>query len=277
METSRREAFGLIATGIGAGTAIATYGNSTSAHAAALPEDQSQWRPLFNGRNLDGWKLWLEGAGTIDKVGAVDIHDGLLHFLGPRYRDGIVTGMGYLITAEEFGNYHLSLEYKWGTRRLGPRTLFKRDSGLLYHVRGDRDYLWPDSIEYQIVECNTGDAYPINHRAVPCISQGGIPAWPRNPPGLPYAPQINAGGNLRQSIRADGNFEDLTGWNTIELVAEGDRAAHLVNGRIVNALYDLQQRDPADPSRYVRVDRGRILLQLECAEIMFRNIRIKPI
>jgi hypothetical protein len=231
---------------------------------------------LFNGRNLDGWTFFQDGVGATDRDHVVSARDGVLHILGPDYRGPEAAGMGYLATDREHADYHLSLEYRWGVCRYAPRSLWKRDSGILYHAPGGRDFLWPDCVEYQIMEHNTGDALPVNHRAIAGVSLGGLPAWPQNFPGQhDYAPQVDAGGSLRQWIRADGVFDTLDGWNKVELIARGDSAAHIVNGRIVTTLYGLQQRDPADRSRYIRVDRGRILLQIEAAEILFRNVMIR--
>ena len=43
-------------------------------------------------------------------------------------------------------------------------------------------------------------------------------------------------------MRKNGDFERILEWNTIELLAIGDKAAHLVNGRIVNTLYEMVDR-----------------------------------
>ncbi|WP_370584616.1 DUF1080 domain-containing protein [Novosphingobium sp. KA1] len=202
----------------------------------------------------------------------------MIHILGPKFRGPLKAGMGYLATDREYADYHLSLEYQWGTRRHDPRMLWKRDSGILYHTPMGPDFLWPDSIEYQIMDRNTGDALPINHRAIQAVSLGGLPSWPEDLPGnSQYAPQANVGGTLRQWIRADGAFDELDGWNTVEVIAKGDSAAHIVNGRIVTALYGMQRQDAIDKTKYVRLDKGRILLQIEAAEIMFRNIKIRSI
>ncbi|WP_428333202.1 3-keto-disaccharide hydrolase [Novosphingobium sp.] len=275
MDATRRTALGLLAT---SGLAAAT--STRPALAAApmgMPRD-GDWHPLFNGRDLSGWTLFLDGVGDRDRYGAIGIEGDVLHVLGPQYRGPTRAAMGYLATDRVYENYHLSLEYKWGTLRYDPRTLYKRDSGILYHVPPGHEMLWPDCVEYQIMEYHTGDALPINHRAIEAISLGGMPSWPEDFPGnTRYAPQVDAGGNLRQWIHADGTFDTLEGWNTVELIAQGDKAAHIVNGRIVTAIYGLQSQDPADKSRYVPLKGGRILLQIEGAEIMFRNIKIRAL
>lgn len=269
---TRREAIGLIGrTGLGAGAAALLPG------AGLAQGEGGDWQPLLNGRDLTGWTFFQDGVGSEDRDGVIAFHDGELHVLGSEYTGPANPGMGYIATAQEYGDYHLSLEYKWGPRRFAPRELAKRDSGILYHVPLGRDFLWPDCVEYQIMEQSTGDAIPVNHRAIQAISAGGLPSWPRDFPGnTQYAPQVNAGPNLRQHIRADGNFDTLEGWNMVELICRGDSAAHVVNGRIVTALYGLQAQQGADRA-YASITRGRILLQIESAEISFRNVKIRAL
>lgn len=273
MVQSRREALGLMA-----GAGLACLGGASKALAAAAVASEKPWTSMFNGKDLSGWTFFQDGVGNVDRDHVAAFEKGVLRILGPSYKGPHAAGMGYLATEQEYDDYHFSLEYKWGPRRYAPRDLWKRDSGILYHVPSGRDYLWPDCVEYQIMEKSTGDAIPVNHRAIQAISMGGLPAWPKDFPGnTRYAPQIDAGGNLRQWIKADGNFDTLDGWNTVELIASGDSAAHIVNGRIVTALYGLQSQNPADRSQYIQLKRGRILLQIEGAEIMFRNVKIRSL
>ncbi|MFY7834941.1 MAG: 3-keto-disaccharide hydrolase [Novosphingobium sp.] len=273
MTTTRRDALSMLAM-----TSLAATAMPAAAKVAASAIPDAGWKPLFNGKDLSGWTFFQDGVGDRDRDGAVAVEHGMLHILGPRYHGPAAAGMGYLATAQEYENYHLSLEYRWGPRRYEPRLNWKRDSGILYHVAPGREFLWPDCVEYQIMEHSTGDAIPVNHRAIQAISMGGLPAWPNNFAfNNQYAPQINAGSNLRQMIKAEGVFDNLDGWNTVELIAKGDSAAHIVNGRLITALYGLQSQDSADRSHYVRLSKGRILLQIECAEIMFRNVKIRSL
>jgi hypothetical protein len=51
-------------------------------------------------------------------------------------------------------------------------------------------------------------------------------------------------------VRKNGDFEKIQDWNSIELLAIGDKSAHLVNGRIVNTLFELQGQDVRDRNAY---------------------------
>ena len=73
---------------------------------------------------------------------------------------------GELRTKASFENYHLKLQFKWGSRRWAPRDGpgIPRDSGLLYHVHaapGVGGRTWARSVELQIQEHDVGDLYAI--------------------------------------------------------------------------------------------------------------------
>ncbi len=57
-----------------------------------------EWKPLFNGKDLSGWKA-IDGPATSWKV-----EDGLLYCSGQ--------GSGWLSTDAEYGNFELELEFR---------------------------------------------------------------------------------------------------------------------------------------------------------------------
>lgn len=241
--------------------------------ATAPPPPESAWRNLFDGRSLDGWTVWQEGSGTSDAHNAVAIHGGMLHFLGPEFDGPDQASFGHLATTREFADYHLRLEFRWGERRFAPRDLQRRNSGILYHMSPERDRLFPDCVEFQVQEGDVGAAVMVNTRALQGPLLGGTPLWPNYFPGLPtdYQKQIVAGGIARQWHPQSGPYERLGAWNTLDLYAFGDQAAHLVNGRIVNTLFKIIDRTDAAKTK------GRIALEFEAAEISFRNIMIRDL
>ena len=66
-------------------------------------------------------------------------------------------------------------------------------------------------------------------------------------------------------------------WNKIEIIAINDKAAHLVNGRIINTLFDMRVQQNDNRNTFVPLTSGRIALEIEAAEAMFRNIQIRQI
>jgi hypothetical protein len=81
----------------------------------------------------------------------------------------------------------------------------------------------------------------------------------------------------RGRIIKSGDFEERGNWNTVEVILDGDKITHLVNGRVVMRAWDLKQPDPQDPTKMIPLDRGRVMLQAEGAEVWFRNVRMKPL
>src|SRR2546425_8294422 len=82
---------------------------------------------LFNGVNLDGLDTYLRSKGlNNDPEKVFQVHDAMIHISGAEY--------GYIITKEEYGNYYLRAEFKWGEATHPPRAGQARDSGILFHV-----------------------------------------------------------------------------------------------------------------------------------------------
>ena len=116
----------------------------------------SGWTPLFNGKDLTGWYTFLQKHGkNSDPDGVITIEDGAIH-LYKNAEDKSQVVMGYIGTEKEYGDYHLRLQYRWGSKKFEPRYQLKRDAGLYYHITGP-DAVWPRSLQYQIEETNVGD------------------------------------------------------------------------------------------------------------------------
>jgi hypothetical protein len=237
-------------------------GSAKGSQSAGAPSSkQDGWVSLFNGRNLDGWYTFLPSSGkNSDSKHVFKVEQGMLHIL-----DIPVTAedqeFGYMATDREFSNCRVLVEYKWGTKRFHPRIEAKRDNGLLYFLVGE-DRVWPTFVECQIQETDTGDLWIL----------GGSVVTEGRGPGR-RKPNTQSSGRFFK----DGDFEDRTGWNTVEVILQGNRATHLVNGRIVNGGYDIKRPDPENANQLVSLDRGRIALQAEGAEIWYRSVKVRPL
>src|SRR5690349_12889444 len=68
---------------------------------------------------------------------------------------------GCATTREAFSNYHFRASFKWGEKKWEPRLTELKDSGILYHSRGDFgvDYWksWALSQEFQVIEHGIGE------------------------------------------------------------------------------------------------------------------------
>ena len=76
---------------------------------------------------------------------------------------------GYLATKNEYSNYRLVAEFKWGETTWAPRKLNARDSGVLVHG-GGKDEVWPTSIE-----CGASPRQCQHPRR--CPARAVVPTW----------------------------------------------------------------------------------------------------
>lgn len=244
---------------------------------AKAAEVENDWRPLFDGKSLDGWRFYQDGIGDVDTMGAVSIEKGgILHFLPPSYRSESAPP-GHISTVAEWENYHLRLDFRFGQTRWPPRKLQRRNSGILYHMGPETDRLFPDCVEFQLEEGDVGDAIMVNTLGLQGPLLGGTPLWPNWIAAFPsdYQPPVKAGIYSRQWHKHAGEYERLDDWNRVDLYAFGDQAAHLVNGRIVNTIFKMLKTDAGGSK--AALTKGRIALEMEWAEVMFRNIMIRPL
>src|SRR4051812_10434331 len=77
---------------------------------AAADENKDGWRPLFNGKSLDGWYVFLKDQNEKNKDPnhLVQVDDGAVHM----YKDAEANSQqpfGYLATDQDHANYHLRL------------------------------------------------------------------------------------------------------------------------------------------------------------------------
>jgi hypothetical protein len=245
------------------------------------------WVSLLNGRDLTGWYSMLQksGKGFAEAHGMVTMEEEMLHILGNE--EGLIPAeAGYLATNREFENVHIRVEYKWGMKRHAPRYTPKRDNGLLYALVGE-DKVWPTCVECQIEEGDVGDFFMVGTRGIQAPHGNGlfgegispVTGWPKPespgapPPGFAQRPAEPSRGRFIK----DGNFELLDEWNTVEVLWQGDKAAHIVNGRTVNVVTSLQQPDPKNAGQYIPLTRGKIAIEIEFAEIWFRRIEVKSL
>jgi len=261
---------------------------------------QSGWTPLWNGKDLDGWTTWMRQPEPSSEV------PGLKRGADGRYAEPIGSGRDPLkvftvvrdvdgrpairISGEVFGelrhkgsykNYHLKLQFKWGEKkwppRDGPQT--PRDSGLLYHVHNEPGVdgrTWARSIELQIQEHDVGDLYAVGS----AIAVRAKPRAGTQPVLYDYDPNgewtffSQSQGASGRCIKQPDNEKPTGQWNTVELIAFGDEAIHIVNGKVVMRLHGPTRID-ADVPRPVTA--GQIILQSEGAEVFYRDIEIRSI
>ncbi len=104
---------------------------------------------------ITNYKSRVNNNDPLNVFSTKDIDDEtILHMSGE-----ILSG---LTSKEEYENYHLKLEFKWGEKKWDPRLNAKRDNGVLYHCNGSDGAFWNawiQSQEFQIQEVDIGDNY----------------------------------------------------------------------------------------------------------------------
>ncbi|MDB5005194.1 MAG: hypothetical protein JWQ34_3419 [Mucilaginibacter sp.] len=252
-------------------------------------QQKSVWKPLFNGKDLTGWDSYI-GPDQDDKGNHINnVPIGLNN--DPRHVFTIVKldgenvirvsgeNWGAISTKKEYENYHLQLQYKWGSLVWGQKKGKNKDSGLLYHSVGKygADYgAWMRSHEFQIEQTNSGEYWGV---------AGGladIPANKKPDNNYEYSPTgtlytfAEETQQSRHCQKRGGDAENPTGqWNTLDLYCHGDTAIHLINGKVMMVLYHLKQSDKGQ--NILPLVKGKIQLQSEGAEIFYRNIKIQDV
>jgi hypothetical protein len=242
--------------------------------------------PLFNGKDLAGFRTWLQDTRHADPRRVFSVTpDGLLRISGD--------GFGYLATEGSFKDYRLVVEFRWGRRNWRGREGKARDSGVFLHSQGpdgnsfDGDGAYKAAVECQLMQGAVGDLMLINGRrddgskvplaltatAAPRRDADGFPYWRKGGRSVTLA----MGGRLNW-FGKDPAWRDVLGfrggrdvesprdeWTRVECVCDGDRITVAVNGVTVNEATALE------PSH------GPVLLQCEGSEVFFRKVELHPL
>lgn len=231
---------------------------------------------LFNGKDLSSFYTFLRDRGRDnDPKQVFTVVDGLIRISGEEW--------GCITSKDEFSNFELTVEFKWGEKTWGDREKAARDSGILIHSIGeDGAYsgVWMHGIEVQMIEGGTGDLLVVGDGSqtfeLTCptaevtegtphvyklggkphtINKGRIDWWGRDPA---WTDTIN--------FRGKDDVEKAHGeWNTVHVVARGSSIRVELNGVLVNEALD------------VKPSKGRIQIQSEGAEVFVRKIELTPL
>lgn len=240
---------------------------------AAEPARPAGKIALFNGQDLSNFYVFLKDTGREDPKRVFTVQGGMIRISGEAW--------GGLTTEQEYADYRLVVEWKWGGKTWPPRENNARDSGILLHGTGADCAAgngWLESIEYQIIEGGTGDLILVRGAARPQVT---VEAEKRADGQLYWKPgaervtrdqgRINWYGRDMQwqdrlGFRGAADVEKPAGqWNRSEILARGGELTFYLNGRIVNQALDSSHRQ------------GKIQIQSEGAEILVRKIELHPL
>ena len=204
----------------------------------------------------------------------------VLHISGEIY--------GGLSTKEEFGNYHLRIEFKWGTKQYQPKPTGARDGGIVYHAHDPQGQFWTawmSGHNFQAEEKNLGHYYAFTSVGADIharkIDTSKRSKWIYDP-AAPLT-HFAAMGTPTNSCTNGGDYEKPSGeWNTFDLYCYGDKSIHVVNGHVVMVLENSRTvARTGQPGAYVITEtplvKGKIQLQSEGGEAYYRNMEIVKI
>ncbi len=227
----------------------------------------------FNGKDLTGFYVYTHDHHYEDPLKVFTVKDGIIRVSGEEF--------GGFATRDEFSDYHLVVEWRWGEKTWPPREKAARDSGVLLHCVGPDGAVsghWMESQECQIIEGGCGDLLMVAGKSKPSLScetrlgpdrqlyyeKGGKTVtrdsgrynwWGRDPEWKDVI-------GIRDKV---GIEKPLGEWNRLEVICKGDTITNILNGYVVNV------------GTGSSVTRGKIQFQSEAAEIFFRKIEIRPL
>ncbi|MFO7974526.1 MAG: DUF1080 domain-containing protein [Candidatus Hydrogenedentota bacterium] len=249
---------------------MVTGADAASAAQAAEPVQ------LLTDNITDHFYTFLRERGRdTDPKKVFTVKDGVLRISGEEW--------GCITTKEEFENYRLVVEFKWGDETFPPREDRARDSGVLIHSVGeDGGYsnVWMHAIECQIIEGGTGDFIVVGDGTdnfsitCPVAPEKAGSSYVYQPGGelaTIHGGRVNWWGRApawkdEKGFRGAKDVEKPVGeWNRMECLARGDEITVILNGIEVNHAQN------------VKPHRGKIQVQSEGAEIFFRKIELAPL
>jgi Domain of Unknown Function (DUF1080) len=236
-----------------------------------LPSNE-KWIPLFNGKNLDGWKPKITGYELGENYGdTFRVEDGILKVAYDKYPK-FDSKFGHLFFDRKFSNYRLRIEYRFvGDQCPGGPSWAFRNSGVMIHGQPPesmrKDQQFPVSIEVQFLGGNGKDKRPTGNVCTPGTN-------------------IVMRDKLITQHCIDSSSMTYHGddWITVEAEVHGNGIIkHIVNGETV-IEYEKPQLDDRDPDARKLIKNGdkmlhegSISLQAESHPIEFRKVEILPL
>lgn len=238
---------------------------------SGIASAEEKWRPLFNGKDLEGWtpKIRFHEAGD-NFANTFRVEDGVLKVGYDEY-EKFDARFGHLFFDEEFSNYRLRVEYRIVDDQLaGGAGWATKNSGIMIHGQKPEtmaiDQNFPVSLEVQLLSG---------------LGSGTRPTANLCTPGTHVV--MNGKLHTAHCINSKSpTFGD--DWVNVELEVHGSGTIkHFVNGELVME-YEKPQYDPKDATakQFVEarkdgnllVDHGTISIQSESHPVEFRKIEI---
>jgi hypothetical protein len=154
---------------------------------------------LFNGRNFEGWYIYLKDADA-DPADTWKVQDGEIFCTGKP--------TGFLRTEKEYSDFKLTLEWRWPEK--------PGNSGVLLYMN-DEEKIWPLCMEAQLMHKRAGDLIGMGCSFNENKAKKGEP--------ISYTPRMN-----------ESNEKEPGGWNRYEIICKGDTTEVSINGQFQNRV-----------------------------------------
>lgn len=233
--------------------------------------------PLFDGKDTVRWYTFLKEHGkNKDPNGTFTVKDGVLRISGQDF--------GALITNDEYADYKLEVVWAWGGKVWPPREKTARDSGLFLRATGKDGAVggtWLEGLQCNMIEGGTGDisitgpnkAYSFKAEAEerPFGKKTAF-YWKEGAPAREFAPGQrlawfgrDPGWENVLNFRGKNDVEKPVGeWNSLVVTMKEDKMTVQLNGVTVNKATG------------IGVAKGKVLIQSEGAEVLFKKIVLTP-
>lgn len=175
---------------------------------SALPTRAADDKPapidLFNGKDLEGWRVFLspDDKSKAKPEEVFTVKDGVLECTGKPF--------GYIITKKEYSDYKLEVEWKWPEKA--------GNSGVFVHVSGP-DKIWPKGAEAQLWSGYAGDFWLVDGFKLTVDKTRQDPKSARHFYRMKTAKPVE---------------KKVGDWNKYEITCKGDTISLVVNGVKVN-------------------------------------------
>jgi hypothetical protein len=228
------------------------------------------WLQLFNGKNLDGWRVKIRNHELDENFGnTFRVEDGLLKVSYDQYSN-FDEQFGHLFYNGEFSSYDMRVEYRFvGEQAPGGPTWAVRNSGVMIHGQDPasmaKDQRFPVSIEVQLLG-GTGE----RERPTANLCTPGT--------------HVVMDGLLIKRHCTNSRSKTYHGdqWVAVEIRVRGNRLIeHLIDGHTVLAYSQPQLDDTdADAQQLLKtqprmLERGTISLQSESHPVEFRKVELR--
>ncbi len=219
---------------------------------------EPEWRPLFNGENLDGWDIKFTGYElNYNYNNTFRVEDGLLLASYDEW-DAFNGEFGHIFFNESFSHYKLRVEYRFVGEQIdgGPGWAY-RNNGIMFHSQSaasmELNQDFPRSIEAQLLGGDGENERPTMNVCTP-------------------ETHIMIDGQLRTEHCINSTSKTYHGdrWVTVELHVYGDSLIHhIVEQDTVFTYHNPQLSETGEPLKS-----GYIALQAESHPTQFRKIEI---